>query len=1842
MSLTIGINGENLIENANGEGAPPVVLHISDLHFGWEGSASQEVDRTLCLRSLVQCLHELDASWKPTIVCVTGDIGWRGAVEDYQKAREWLLELLTELNLPPTSLLLCPGNHDSDRKLALSNVRPSQRSDAERVLQCPLAKQYLDPFGAFEDFCRNLGVPPYLFDGKESYIVGFRRVSALNFVCLNSAWFSQGDNDKGSLWLGLPQIRLMEAQGHLPKANSCEGESTITLLHHPREWYHEGEISALGNGQPNTFDYLCHRSHAILTGHTHGEVRAADQYAEFAWHLSGGAAFAGASHFNSFRLIKFESDALIYRSFEFDPRASNAPWGPKGHARSLPLGGRTDTARSDFSAKEEELEPYQYAAKTHAERLLLTKSRSITPFGTLPPPLPLSVVLHSAEVPPEFADDRRLLRDKRQEVTLTFLQAIRSSRRSLLLGDMGTGKSTLAAELVSEIIHTNRGILPVLIEAKAIQLEEQLTIARLLDLISAYANAQTFPALSPISVQTLLNRRNEILIIVDGLDEMPEGAPNLLLRRLYELPDHWPNIHVVATGRPVELAGVSFTDWQVIFPAQLSDQDKLALLKYEAMAEGKPEAEATRTAEALYAKLYGMPVVNAVATTPLFVRLLYSRLSQVKAGEVITIGDLLYDLAKQRAGGWAKKDQKSQIAPLFEDSFPSAIFRIEILALLALALKSRDRMTRDEAIVLLDARFRSHGLLQGAALAEQALEFFSSAGLLLVETFVAFPSQSLLELFQGVGIATNWKLGAQTTPLEEYPWRAMSFACAVLRSQGQIGAFREKITAYLEHLLGSPAGIVPAAYVIAEALDAPSADRFLDGLKALPQHSLHIDWEAPGQSAQAVAIGLQMAAGGFEWFYEQYLDPRYPFLHRGSAIVERIFTAWAALPRASLSDKTQAMLSAIVRPHILAGSHHLLQVLPTLAVLVPDAFTADERLWFRASLLENDSFREIAISELIERHKSDAELVDSLLLHLARDGNSKPAALWCELNPSGQPNAAIMRAHLLTRINKGANPPALEEWSSKLDKDSLLAFARWAVFDERPSVAAGAAIMLFESENAPFSIIGRPLLRALHDGGYIQRAEEVLDQVIEKEGRTVLIELADEIAATENEMHGAHSGWWRLFLKHIGLAGNDAPDLLRSVTGGVGCFLLARHPEIRQALRDLLTSGEGHKFTAALRDQLYSVNPPPKHGAAMILLVVSPETEAMALEIVVQLRSRETYGSWHEWEEYLLTLSLGPSVLQHLHARYSRLDSYSQVLALAILARKGIPLTEPEQRQLHIELLSLRNWNLARHVSVEKAHAIQFLVEGMDEDNADVAARAATELLNRYSEQLSAEQLAKAIVISGGNKLHQFETQQWLERYQSDPDFQKAYSEARAAIHETGREDPLFSLCCDALTNNAKWADIIWRLFFENRSLGVVDAEEAGQWLLEQAQKSDTLRTSIGSATTTFLEDPRVRQNRWTDTVQWLAVVADECSPLPEDKIQEVLFRHPEPIYRSAAAALIARLGKAPEVIISRDRIGAMPDLLSLKEQKQVFSDKDLANFVRSSETLHPDLCPAIEACLLRTGKTQQLDQLAVMGATGALVAAVFSYLYSVPPQLDWIIRYVSLTEKFPERPDRCRERLIECWRASLQLANREEAFKLSLIERLHNALEGDDANFFFLAWSIFRLRKGFTAEEAAKVVAYYAGHPGYYDYGLIVIFCEWLVSSQLGADEISSIVQSLERALVTMDGWAWEPEHNKRTCYPLLLFPVSSWCLTSSLAPSELSVQVFLKGLRHLFTLRNHRNSNQHDEEEAINAMSEVINVVGKAPKSCLRAIALAGIKSDDAIVRTIARFLSINSPEA
>jgi len=326
------------------------ILHLTDLHFGMGSTPKDLAERKVALDGLFTALMGLPAAWKPEIVCLSGDIGWRGAATDYAEAKEWLKSLLTCLKLTANDLFLCPGNHDIDRKLATRHARPADAVVADQCLQTPVSQcPTAGAFAAYSAFCKDFKVHPYAIEKEKSFLVGVAEHKGIRFVGCNSAWYCQGDDDQKKLWVGLPFLRALDAGGQLPPTANAETVPTVCLIHHPPDWWHDGETHA-GTGRPNTQDYLAYRCHIILSGHTHDNVRQADRIAQSAYHFTGGAAFAGASHFNSFRLIRIADDELIYRSFEFDPRSADCVWQDRGE-KTLQFGNRPSAKSGKRSKK---------------------------------------------------------------------------------------------------------------------------------------------------------------------------------------------------------------------------------------------------------------------------------------------------------------------------------------------------------------------------------------------------------------------------------------------------------------------------------------------------------------------------------------------------------------------------------------------------------------------------------------------------------------------------------------------------------------------------------------------------------------------------------------------------------------------------------------------------------------------------------------------------------------------------------------------------------------------------------------------------------------------------------------------------------------------------------------------------------------------------------------------------------------------------------------------------------------------------------------------------------------------------------------------------------------------------------------------------------------------------------------------------------------------------------------------------------------------------------------------------------------------------------------------------
>jgi hypothetical protein len=125
----------------------------------------------------------------------------------------------------------------------------------------------------------------------------------LRIAGLNTAWWSQGDNEKGQLPLGLFQVNdlLSSYEDH---------EFVVSMMHHPLEW--------LPEWQKNVHDAVFARSHLLLHGHVH-ESSAMKLISPRRARLvfGGGAAYAGSKWANSFQILEFLPESRMLKVHPF-------------------------------------------------------------------------------------------------------------------------------------------------------------------------------------------------------------------------------------------------------------------------------------------------------------------------------------------------------------------------------------------------------------------------------------------------------------------------------------------------------------------------------------------------------------------------------------------------------------------------------------------------------------------------------------------------------------------------------------------------------------------------------------------------------------------------------------------------------------------------------------------------------------------------------------------------------------------------------------------------------------------------------------------------------------------------------------------------------------------------------------------------------------------------------------------------------------------------------------------------------------------------------------------------------------------------------------------------------------------------------------------------------------------------------------------------------------------------------------------------------------------------------------------------------------------------------------
>lgn len=344
---------------------------------------------------------------------------------------------------------------------------------------------------------------------------------------------------------------------------------------------------------------------------------------------------------------------------------------------------------------------------------------------------------------------------------------------------------------------------------------------------------------------------------------------------------------------------------------------------------------------------------------------------------------------------------------------------------------------------------------------------------------------------------------------------------------------------------------------------------------------------------------------------------------------------------------------------------------------------------------------------------------------------------------------------------------------------------------------------------------------------------------------------------------------------------------------------------------------------------------------------------------------------------------------------------------------------------------------------------------------------------------------------------------------------------------------------------------------------------------------------------------------------------------------------HGLPIRNSAASALIARLGRVPSGFHKRDAVGSVPPHLSflptLKSDSSVDFNR-LKTLARQSEQLHPEVCIVLEKFLFEPPLTgQDLTSLSAEGLQGTLIASALSVAYGLPPSPEFVLRLLPFWQRPAQVEDRCFKRLTQMWQNGHFLTlESDAAAKSEYICILDQALISGASEMAAVAEELLSLRGNLLLSQIPLVFAHYAERPVLYDYNLSLRLIQWL-SSDLDEEGGPILIEAIEKSLAALDGQSWDFKDGLvKDALRFLLLPIAYWKLVGK--TSELSIRVFLRGLKFLFVQSRGVESNTNPME----IMAELEPLLSQVPKPLMSEAISVGQTSDDPTTRSLCLLFS------
>ncbi|WP_242056782.1 HEAT repeat domain-containing protein, partial [Planktothrix sp. FACHB-1355] len=226
------------------------ILHLSDLHFGTPDQAN------LWSNQLATDLYnDLSIPHLDSLI-LSGDIANYSTEEEYKAAEQFLHNFHQDFPLNPEQIILVPGNHDLNWKLARKAYRLVDREDYDgelkdghyieesaSVIRVRDEAEYKQRFAHFSQFYETIKQKPYPLDYHQQFTLDHLKKQNLLILGLNSAWqLDHHYKTRASIHMEALSNALTQIRRNTDYRNSLK----IAVWHHPLNSAFEDRITDQG------------------------------------------------------------------------------------------------------------------------------------------------------------------------------------------------------------------------------------------------------------------------------------------------------------------------------------------------------------------------------------------------------------------------------------------------------------------------------------------------------------------------------------------------------------------------------------------------------------------------------------------------------------------------------------------------------------------------------------------------------------------------------------------------------------------------------------------------------------------------------------------------------------------------------------------------------------------------------------------------------------------------------------------------------------------------------------------------------------------------------------------------------------------------------------------------------------------------------------------------------------------------------------------------------------------------------------------------------------------------------------------------------------------------------------------------------------------------------------------------------------------------------------------------------------------------------------------------------------------------------------------------------------